>query len=213
VKALFIDLDMTLVDTSRELIMAIAKVESEYRLGIRINRDPRLFIKAYYEERIPGLGNSMKKWHFWRSVWMKYLENGRYGEPMPCSDSLLLTSSGRYLTAIVTGREVETRMLIEELHSYGFPTNLVRIHSTGDLWPGATKRDLYEQLARIYTGLGISREEIMVISDSPRDIRFAREAGFRVIGYIPFKDPEVISMIEHEAMGTAIDTLCINNIL
>ncbi|MEM4970733.1 MAG: HAD hydrolase-like protein [Sulfolobales archaeon] len=204
---------MTLVDTSQELVIAISSVWSEYGWDISIDTDPREFMKIYYREKLPRPSDPMARWYFWRSVWMKYLENRRYGKPMPCSDSLLLASSGRYVTAIVTGREVKAEMFMEELQSYGFPTELIRVYSTGDLWPGATKRDLYEYLANIYAQLGISREEVVVISDSPRDIRFIREAGFKAVGYIPFRDPEVISMIESESTGIAIDTLCIDHIL
>ncbi|MFZ8825011.1 MAG: hypothetical protein ACO2O0_12850 [Desulfurococcales archaeon] len=204
---------MTLVDTSQELIIAVSNVWSEYGRNIDIDTDPRAFIKTYYKERLPGPSDPMARWYFWRTVWTKYLENRRYGRPMPCSNTLLTTSSGRYITAIVTGREVRAEMFMEELQSYGFPTGLIRVYSTGDLWPGATKRDLYEYLANIYRGLGVPREEVVVISDSPRDIRFIRETGFKAVGYIPFKDPEVVSMITSESLGIAIDSLCIDRIL
>jgi len=151
-KALFIDLDMTLIDTSQELIIAISNVWSEYGWNIDIDTDPRAFIKTYYKERLPSPSEPMARWYFWKAVWMKYLENRRYGRPMLCSDILLTASSGRYITAIVTGREVKAEMFMEELQSYGFPTRLIRVYSTGDLWPGATKRDLYEYLANIYEG-------------------------------------------------------------
>jgi len=204
---------MTLIDTSQELIIAISNVWSEYGWNIDIDTDPRAFIKTYYKERLPSPSEPMARWYFWKAVWMKYLENRRYGRPMLCSDILLTASSGRYITAIVTGREVKAEMFMEELQSYGFPTRLIRVYSTGDLWPGATKRDLYEYLANIYRGVGVSREEVVVISDSPRDIRFIRETGFKAVGYIPFKDPEVVSMIVSESLGIAIDTLCIDQIL
>jgi len=208
-RAIFIDLDMTLVDTSQGLMIAVSRVGSEYGvLEIPVDTDPRMFMKIYYKERIPGIKDPMERWRFWRSVWMIYLEERIYGKPMPCSESLLLASSGRRATAIVTGREVGAWSLAEELRSYGFPIEVVRVYTTGDLWPGATKRDLYEQLALKYSGLGIPRERVVVITDSPKDVRLAREAGFQVVGYIPFNDPEVVAMLAQASRGITVDTLC-----
>jgi len=209
-KALFLDLDMTLADTSRGLMIAFSRVGSSYgAFEIPVDTDPRAFMKAYYREAIPGIRDPMEKWLFWRSVWMRYLEERIYGRPAPCSESLLLAASGKYITAIVTGREIGARAIVDELESYGFPIGVIRVYTVGDLWLGATKRDLYEQLAAKYSRLGVSRSEVVVVTDSPRDVQLARGVGFNAIGYIPFGDQDVIAMLVKVSRGLVIDTLCV----
>ncbi len=206
-RALFIDLDMTLVDTSRGLIIAMDMVREGFSLD-QMSSDTKAIMKAYYNGSLIRINEPMKRWIFWRAVWIKYLENRIYGTPMPCSEDFLRESAGRMITAIVTGREVETRLFMDELNSYGFPLDMVRVYSTGDLGFGTTKKDLYEQLAKKYERLGIPRSSITVISDSPRDLLFANEIGFKAIGYIPFDDKEVEEMISRASNGLVIRTLC-----
>jgi len=196
-------------------MIAVSRVGSGYRgFEIPVDTDPKAFMKAYYREGVPGMRDHIEKWLFWRGVWISYLGEKIYGKPTPCSRSLLLTASGRYVTAIVTGREVEAHALSEELNSYDFPIELIRVYTVGDLWPGATKKDLYEQLASKYASLGISRGEVVVITDSPRDVQLARETGFHTVGYIPFRDRDIESMLAKASKGITIDTLCtIENII
>ncbi|MEM0438832.1 MAG: HAD hydrolase-like protein [Sulfolobales archaeon] len=210
-KALFIDLDMTLVDTARGLIIAMDMVRGEFPLEIQMDSDTRAVMKSYYNGSLIKINEPMKRWIFWRYVWIKYLENRIYGIPMPCSEDFLRESAGRMITAIVTGREVETRLFVDELNSYGFPLDMISVYSTGDLGFGVTKRELYEQLARKYERLGIPRSSIVVISDSPRDLLFANETGFKAIGYIPFDDKEVEEMISRASHGLVLRTLCPNH--
>lgn len=211
VKVLFIDLDMTLVDTARGLMIALGMIQKDFSLEIPASTDPRSIMKAYYRDSLVRIGEPEKRWVFWRSVWIKYLENKIYGVPMPCSGVFLREISGRIPTAIVTGREVETSLFMDELNYYGFPMDMVRVYSTGDLGFGVTKKDLYERLVRVYERLGFPRRSIAVISDSPRDLSFANEIGVRAIGYIPFDDGEVEEMISRASHGHAIKTLCLDH--
>lgn len=211
VRALFVDLDMTLADTMRGLIIALGMIQREFHLEFPLDIDVRTFTKAYYKDSLVRIGEPRKRWIFWRSAWLKYLENKIYGTPTPCSEDFLRESAGRIPTAIVTGREVEARYFIDELRYYGFPIDSVRTYSTGDLGFGATKKDLYEYLAKRYEDLGFPRRFIAVISDSPRDLAFAREVGFRAIGYLPFNDKEVEEMLQRASGGHVIKTLCLDH--
>lgn len=210
VRAIFIDLDMTLADTMRGLMISLARVSGEYGLELPSDMDPRVFAKAYYRDSLLRTRDPVARWLFWRRVWMGYLEGRYYGSPMPCAHKFLGRLAGRYLTAIVTGREVEAGLIIDELLYYGFPVELVRIHSTGDLWPGATKRDLYDYLAKRYGALGISRDQVVVISDSPRDLQYARELGFRSVGFLPYDDEEIEDMLSRASGGVYIKSLCLD---
>lgn len=210
VRAIFIDLDMTLADTMKGLMISLARVSGEYGLELPSYMDPRAFAKAYYRDSLLRTKDPVARWLFWRRVWIGYLEGRYYGSPMPCAPSILRRLAGRYLTAIVTGREVESGLIVDELLYYGFPVELVRIHSTGDLWLGATKKDLYEILAKRYGDLGISRDLIVVISDSPRDLQYARELGFRSVGFVPYDDEEIEDMLSRASGGVYIKSLCLD---
>lgn len=207
-RAVFIDLDMTLADTMRGLMISLARVSGDYGLELPGDMDPRVFAKAYYRDSLVRTRDPVARWLFWRRVWIGYLEGRYYGSPMPCAPNILGRLAGRYLTAIVTGREVEAGLIIDELLYYGFPVELVRIHSTGDLWPGATKRDLYERLAERYGALGILRDHVVVISDSPRDLQYARELGFKAVGFVPYDDGEIEDMLSRASDGVYIKSLC-----
>lgn len=213
VRAIFIDLDMTLADTMRGLMIALGMIRDEFHLEIPVDMDVRSFTKAYYKDSLIRINEPRKRWIFWRSAWLRYLSNKIYGTPMPCSQDFLRESAGRMPTAIVTGREVETRFFIDELRYYGFPIDIVRVYSTGDLGFGATKKDLYEHLAKEYEKLDLIRRSIAVISDSPRDLALATEAGLRVIGYLPFKDVEVEEMLLSISKGRVVENLCLDRLL
>ncbi len=212
VRALFIDLDMTLADTMRGLIIALGMIRDEFGIEIPVDMDVRSFTKAYYKDSLVRIRDPRKRWIFWRSVWLRYIGNKIYGAPMPCSQDFLRESAGRMPTAIVTGREIEARLFIDELRYYGFPIDIVKVYSTGDLGFGATKKDLYERLAREYERLGLARRAIAVISDSPRDLILATEAGLRVIGYLPFRDPEIGEMLLRASGGRLIENLCLDGL-
>lgn len=206
--ALLVDLDMTLVKNLRELVSAMVSVQAEY--GFAEDPDPPDllgFLKNYYRGAVaPRLGR-LERWIFWRRVWLRYHYTGSYGEPSPCSSWLLESLSGRIPTAIVTGREMESRLIAEELSSQGLPIHRVEILSAGDLGLGASKKDLYEALAQRLSRAGIDRRRIVVLSDSPRDLEDARGVGMGIVGCAVAEDPEIFGAYRRLGAGFAA-SLC-----
>ncbi len=229
IRCLFLDLDLTLVDNAPQVYLSYIKELSSHLYGVD-NRSLghvlsfQDFIKIYYidpeyshlieDDRLYNLyinirqqilGNSK---FFWRNVWHRYIMDGVYGKPMECSRSFLAYASGKYMTLITTGREIESRYIRAELELYGFTSMVHKLYSAGDLRYNATKLDLYSHVFREVSRFSIKPHNIVVISDSPRDLRFARGFGFNTIGIVNNYNKHVASILRDQSSLPISDSLC-----
>ncbi len=229
IKCLFLDLDLTLVDNARQVYISYIKELSNYLYGVN-NRslDHVLsfqdFIKIYYidpeysylieNSRLYNLYTNLRQKilsnnkFFWRNVWYRYIMDGVYGKPMECSRSFLDYASGRYMTLITTGREIESRYIRAELELYGFTSKMHKLYSAGDLRYNATKLDLYNHVFKEISRFSIKPQNIVVISDSPRDLRFARGFGFNTIGIVNNYNKHVVSILRDQSSLPISNSLC-----
>ncbi|MEZ0289926.1 MAG: HAD hydrolase-like protein [Sulfolobales archaeon] len=187
-RVLFLDLDLTLIDTLRGMYMAFISILSS------LNREiPRLsiesFVKEYYDNDLDSvlrLNSFEERWRFWNNVWRRYaLDPTLYGQPYRCVEDVVNSLRGRYYIVITTGREIDSRCVRRELEKIGLENLFHEIYSVGDLGLYKRKLDLYRHLVGRFERLGFKPGELFVISDSYKDLLNAEKIGLRGIGYVP----------------------------
>ncbi|WP_048062568.1 HAD family hydrolase [Caldivirga maquilingensis] len=180
---IIVDLDMTLVDTARRCYDVLVKLSNVN--GVSFSE----FMEMYYDERgiRSGLAliigpNALDYW-FWRRCWLRYINDGEYGELMPGALEALriLKGEGR-LIVMATGREIESNLLTPELAVYGLLNLLDGYMALGDLGPNYNKGDLLKRILGIYNNGSV--KGAVYVTDHPRDIEVCRGMGLLSIGVL-----------------------------
>ncbi len=179
----FIDLDMTLVDTSRQCLRVIREFFN------RPNITYEEFMNMYYDEKgiragLRGIiGEDALSYDFWSRCWEAYIRLGDYGTLMPHAVEMLrgLKSDGRAIF-ILTGREVRSEDIMDELRYYGFLNLIDGVLSLGDLGRNSNKGDLLRYaLVKYNNG---SPRGIVYVTDHPKDIDYCARLGILTIGVL-----------------------------
>ena len=180
IKAIILDLDMTLVNTLPKFLSILR--ECAARHGKNINNDINQLLSIYYRDPSLSevLGDLSRNFWFWRECWLLYLRRRDYGEVFPgILDSMkALRNMGKRLV-IATGRELECSYIMDELRYYGFSEFIEGCVSLGDLGPGHDKLDLVKRALNI---LGLQPSVVAYVTDHPRDILLVNGLGTINIG-------------------------------
>ncbi|MFB6470964.1 MAG: HAD family hydrolase [Vulcanisaeta sp. AZ3] len=180
VKALILDLDMTLVNTLPKFLSIVIEHAAKY--GKRINVSVNYLLSIYYRD--PSLSEVLQElsndFQFWHECWLEYMKKRDYGQVFPrVLDALrALHDMGKRLL-IATGRELECWRMTDELRYYGFAQLIEGCVSLGDLGPGHNKRDLIRKALDM---LGTEPQMTVYVTDHPRDILMVNGLGTINIG-------------------------------
>ncbi|MEM0043727.1 MAG: HAD hydrolase-like protein [Sulfolobales archaeon] len=187
-KVLLVDLDLTLIDSLRGMYVAFISTLSDRRSEIP-DLSSRSFVIEYYENDLSRYINDKEfpeRWRFWNEMWRRYVMNaGFYGTPFKCVHDTLRALKGRYYIVITTGREIASRDIKEELRRSGIRDLVHEVYSVGDLGIYKRKTDLYMHLMSRFKSLGFNPENMVVISDSYRDLLNAEKFGMSGVGFVP----------------------------
>ncbi len=183
IRLVIVDLDMTLVDTARRCYDVLVKLSNAN--GVSFSD----FMIMYYDRRgirsglASIIGAEAFDYWFWRRCWLRYLNDGEYGELLPGALEALrhLKGEGR-LIVIATGREVEGDLLAPELNKYGILNLVDGYMALGDLGPNYGKGDLLKRILNIYNNGSV--EGAVYVTDHPRDIDICRSMGLLSIGVL-----------------------------
>jgi Predicted phosphatase/phosphohexomutase len=146
IKALILDLDMTLVNTLPRFLAILRDCAARY--GVMISDDTNRLLSIYYRD--PSLSEVLhdlsRNYWFWHNCWLEYINRRSYGEVFPGALNALhtLRNMGKRLM-IATGRELECWRMDDELRYYGFKELIEGCVSLGDLGPGHDKFDLIKR--------------------------------------------------------------------
>ena len=180
IKAIILDLDMTLVNTLPKFLNILR--ECAARHGKVINHDVNQLLSIYYRDPSLSevLGDLSRNFWFWHECWLTYSERRDYGEVFAgVLDAMkTLRSMGKRLV-IATGRELECTRIADELRYYGFTEFIEGCVSLGDLGPGHDKLDLVKKALDI---LELPPGVVAYVTDHPRDILLVNGLGTINIG-------------------------------
>jgi phosphoglycolate phosphatase len=180
IKALILDLDMTLVNTLPRFLAILRDCAARY--GVVISDDTNHLLSIYYRD--PSLSEVLhdlsRNYWFWHNCWLEYINRRSYGEVFPGALDALRTlrNMGKRLM-IATGRELECWRMDDELKHYGFKELIEGCVSLGDLGPGHDKFDL---IKRALNMLNLEPRFVAYVTDHPRDILMVNGLGTINIG-------------------------------
>ncbi|MGC8606184.1 MAG: HAD family hydrolase [Vulcanisaeta sp.] len=180
VKAIILDLDMTLVNTLPKFLAVLRECAAKY--GKEINGDISYLLSVYYRDPSLSevLGDLSRNFWFWHDCWLLYSQRRDYGEVFPgVLDSMKVLRSMNKRLVIATGRELECSRMVDELRYYGFTEFIEGCVSLGDLGPGHDKLDLVK---RTLDMLGLPSTVVVYVTDHPRDIIMVNGLGTINIG-------------------------------
>jgi len=184
-----LDFDLTLTDSLRGLVESVRYVYTEKFLGSRfIDLDYSEFLRIYYRDDLASLlPNDVEiRWSFWESVWRRYTKTfSLQGSLFKCALEALTYLRGRGLIYVVTGREIRSCEMRDELNHLGIRELIYGLYTVGDFGRYTKKKDLFKYLVDKYESLGFRRSDVVVISDSYRDLENASNLGAEAIGYVP----------------------------
>jgi|GEM_PF-554063 phosphoglycolate phosphatase-like HAD superfamily hydrolase len=211
-KIFLLDLDMTLVNTLRGLYISVINTIPRYtKRDIDDLFKIENFVKEYYLNDFNDYVSSNDpetRWRFWSDVWIRYISDpGLYGEPYKCVHEIIYILRGLGIVLIVTGREISSLKMIDELSYYGFKDLVHNFVSTGDLGPFNKKKDLLEKIIDHYIKTGFSHDDIIVISDSIKDLEYAEKLKVRGAGFVP-KEASFLEKIFKEKGLDMIKSWC-----
>lgn len=121
IKAVILDLDMTLVNTLPKFLGILRECAARY--GKNVSGDINYLLNVYYRDPSLSeiLGDLSRNFWFWHECWTLYIERGEYGEVFPGVLSSLKTLRNMNKRLIIaTGRELECPRMMHELRYYGF---------------------------------------------------------------------------------------------
>ena len=180
IKALILDLDMTLVNTLPKFLTVLRNCAAKY--GRVVNNDIDYLLNIYYRDPSLSevLGNLSKNFWFWHECWLQYIAAKNYGEVFPGALDTMraLRNMGKRLM-IATGREIECWRMEDELRHYGFTEFIEGCISLGDLGPGHDKLDLVKRALEL---LQTQPSTTAYVTDHPRDIYMVNGLGTINIG-------------------------------
>ncbi|MGC9010520.1 MAG: HAD family hydrolase, partial [Sulfolobales archaeon] len=174
----------------RGLVESVRYVYAEKFLRSKfIDLDYLQFLKIYYRDDLASLlPNDIEiRWSFWENVWKRYTRTfSLQGSLFKCALDALAYLRGRGLIYVVTGREIRSCEMRDELNHLGIGELIHGLYTVGDFGKYTKKKDLFKFLVDKYEGLGFRRSHFVVISDSYRDLENASDLGVEVIGYVPY---------------------------
>ncbi|WP_054842273.1 HAD hydrolase-like protein [Vulcanisaeta distributa] len=180
IKAIILDLDMTLVNTLPKFLSILRECAARY--GRNIDSDINKLLNIYYRDPSLSevLGDLSRNFWFWHECWALYSMRRDYGEVFPGTlDAVkVLRGMGKRLV-IATGRELECSRMMDELRYYGFTEFIEGCVSLGDLGPGHDKLDLVKKALDI---LRLPPNNVAYVTDHPRDILLVNGLGTINIG-------------------------------
>ncbi len=180
IKAIVLDLDMTLVNTLPKFLNIVRECASKY--GRNLNSDINQLLSIYYRDPSLSevLGDLSRNFWFWHECWTLYSIRRDYGEVFPgVLDSMKVLRSMNKRLVIATGRELECPQMMNELRYYGFTEFIEGCVSLGDLGPGHDKLDLVKRALDI---LKLPPNVVVYVTDHPRDILLINGLGTINIG-------------------------------
>ncbi|BDR91325.1 HAD family hydrolase [Vulcanisaeta souniana] len=180
IKAIVLDLDMTLVNTLPKFLVLLRECAAKY--GKNLSGDINELLSIYYRDPSLSelLGDLSRNFWFWHDCWLQYSTRKDYGKVFPgvLGSLRLLRSMGKRLL-IATGRELECWRMQDELRYYGFTELIDGCVSLGDLGPGHNKYDLVKKAVEM---LRLLPNVVAYVTDHPRDIVVVNGLGTINIG-------------------------------
>ncbi len=180
IKAIILDLDMTLVNTLPKFLNILRECAARY--GKAVNGGVDQLLNIYYRDPSLGevLGELSRNFQFWHECWLLYSERRAYGEVFSGVLEAMKTLRGMGKRLVIaTGRELECSRMADELRYYGFTGYIDGCLSLGDLGPGHDKLDL---VRRVLEMLGLPPNAVAYVTDHPRDILLVNGLGVINIG-------------------------------
>ncbi len=212
-----IDFDLTLIDSLRGLIESVRYVSNESYLANKlINLSHADFLKIYYRDDLASIlpNDIEQRWSFWENVWRRYVRTySLQGSLFRCVLEALNHLRGKGLIYIVTGREITSNEMRDEIYSLGLGEFIHGLYTVGDFGRYTRKKDLYKMLIERYGHLSFKRSDIVVISDSYRDLENASSLGVNVIGYVPHNLSFVRELFEEKGFKYILTWCDINHIM
>lgn len=200
-RVFLIDLDLTLIDSFKGLVEAVRYVASSRGFGeIFLRLDPERFLEIYYRDDFESLLPSRDlefRWSFWESVWKRYVSNSPLrGKLFECAHSALAYLRGRGLVYVTTGREIRSCEMIHEILDLDLRDMIHGLYTVGDFGKYTKKRDLYKIILERSEEIGFREKDIVVISDSYRDLENAWGLGLDGVGFVSEKNFLVKELFE-----------------
>ncbi len=182
-KLVFLDYDLTLMDTFVDFYEAVNEARRHYGLEpLSFQLFMEYFINDTLTSKAPPPHDQVGFWRYFRRVY-----STRHGHPMPGAHHLLyMLRLWGSRNVIVTGRECPSMVLWGELRRYGLEWGIDMIYTMHDLERiGGVEETLFDKswlLKYILNLYGVEPSEALMIGDYRLDAQSALKAGIVFIG-------------------------------
>ncbi len=193
-RAVILDLDMTLIDSLRRFYRVFNKV-LERACGRRVSWSE--FVKRFREDTLDDLlPEHVNPAEFWREFRRGYSEE----PPLPgerlipgAKETLKWLKRRGYAVVVTTGREVSEDAIWSELRHFGVDAYVDRVYTM--LVQDPSEEDVTfiktGMLRRVLSDLGLSPREVVFVGDYWVDMESCRRLGIVAIGVLTgYERPE-----------------------